>query len=82
MNHSHHSTADSHPAGLLGGQGRTRTALLFLALGMLVAKTCTRCAAVRRQRVSEQTARKPAPLQRWEGEGGTNEPPVGGDITD
>lgn len=82
MNHSHESTANTQCARLRDGQGRAGTALLFLVLGMLVAKTCTRCTVVHRRRMSEKTARKPAPLERWEGEGGSHEPPVGGGITD
>ncbi|MFT3815585.1 MAG: hypothetical protein QM740_19825 [Acidovorax sp.] len=68
-------------AGWLGRLGRVRTIATVFALGFLLAKSCSSCAAVHRRRAANRSADKPHNLQRWEGEGGRNEPPVGGDIT-
>lgn len=62
--------------------GRTRTLAIVVALGFLLAKSYANCLAVHRRRAAGRSADMPQNLQRWEGEGGNHEPPVGGDITD
>lgn len=80
--------SDSH--GATGAHGhamwhlgeRTRTTALWLMLGVLLAKSWSCCAAVHRRRLADRSGAKPQALQRWEGEGGQNEPPVGGGLAD
>lgn len=74
------NTRHWHPAWHVG-EG-ARTALALVALGALLAKSWSCCAAVHRRRLAERAEAKPQALQRWEGEGGQNEPPVGGGMTE
>lgn len=59
-----------------------RTTSLIFVLGFLLAKSYACCAAVHRRRAQERSSAQSGDSHRWEGEGGSNEPPVGGDIAE
>lgn len=66
----------SAAAGAPHHRGGLQTMLLVAALGAIAGETWRRCRATHERRLAERPARKPAPLQTWEGEGGQVTPPA------
>ncbi|MEJ8291720.1 hypothetical protein WKI45_02750 [Delftia tsuruhatensis] len=56
-------------------RSKAPTLAMLAALGFLLARSCASCLEVHRR-----TAVTPDASRRWEGKGGSHEPPVGGSI--